>query len=191
MHHGARAFRWRPPAVPVGGRTPAIVGLVLLVTACGGSSPSTGSSSGANAAASAVAVARCMRAHGVQHWPDPDRNGAFDKSKLTLQQLRVTDPELHAAQRACQQLFSNSSKPSQAQNQRVMIALWKFARCLRTHGVTHWPDPLAESDPGQPGTPGFPRDISGVDQNAPQVKDAMGKCQHRIAAIGYGSGGYP
>jgi hypothetical protein len=30
-----------------------------------------------------------------------------------------------------------------------------------------------------------------INQNAPQVKNAMGKCQHLMAGIGYGSGGYP
>jgi hypothetical protein len=132
-----------------------------------------------------------MRSHRVQHWPDPDPKGQFDKSKLTLQQLGVTNSELIAAQKACQHLFPNSSQSPQAEDQHVMSALWKFARCVRDHGVTNWPDPLAASDPGQAGTPGFPRDMPGVNQNAPQVKNAMGQCQHVMAGIGYASGGYP
>jgi hypothetical protein len=39
---------------------------------------------------------------------------------------------------------------------------------MRAHGVQHWPDPLPESDPGQPDTPGFPRDMPDVNQNAHQ-----------------------
>ena len=66
-----------------------------------------------------------------------------------------------------------------------------FARCMRAHGVQKWPDPLSESDPGQPDTPGFPRDMPDVNQTAPQVKRAMKDCQHLMAGIGYGSGGYP
>ncbi len=73
----------------------------------------------------------------------------------------------------------------------MMNAMWKFARCVRARGVTSWPDPLAESDPGQPNTPGFPRNMSGVDQNAPKVKAAMKACQHLMAGIGYASGSYP
>jgi len=132
-----------------------------------------------------------MRSHGVQHWPDPDRNGHFDKSKLTLQQLAVTNSVLNAAQRACQHLFPNSGQASAAQDQLMMRAMSKFARCVRSHGVSNWPDPVAESDPGEPGTPGFPRDMPGVNQNAPQVKDAINKCQHLMASIGYAAGGYP
>jgi hypothetical protein len=174
----------------------ATAGLALLVAACGGSPQVTQSASPPNVAAStsqpsAIAFARCMRSHGVQHWPDPESSGQFDKTKLTLQQLGVVQSQLQIARRACQHLYPSDNQSPQATTQQVMNALVRFARCVRAHGVTNWPDPLAESDPGQPGTPGFPRDIPGVNQNAPQVKNAMGKCQHFMAAIGYGSGGYP
>jgi hypothetical protein len=72
-----------------------------------------------------------------------------------------------------------------------MNAVSKFARCVRSRGVPNWPDPLAESDPGQPGTPGFPREMPGVNHESPQVETAMSTCQHLLARIGYGSGGYP
>jgi hypothetical protein len=132
-----------------------------------------------------------MRSNGVQHWPDPESSGQFDKTKLTLRQLGVVQSQLQAAQRACQHLYPSNNQSPQATNQQVMNALSQFARCVRAHGVTNWPDPLAESDPGQPGTPGFPRNMPGINQNSPQVKAAMNNCQHLMATIGYGSGGYP
>ncbi|MGH3670764.1 MAG: hypothetical protein ACRDSH_09005 [Pseudonocardiaceae bacterium] len=132
-----------------------------------------------------------MRSRGVQHWPDPERNGQFDKTKLTMQQLGVTTSQLQAAQRACQHLFPNSSQSFQAQDQQMLNALLTYARCVRSDGVPTWPDPLAESDPGEPGTPGFPRNMPGINQNSPQVRNAMDTCQHLLAEIGYGSGGYP
>jgi hypothetical protein len=132
-----------------------------------------------------------MRAHSVQHWPDPDSAGRFPKSKLTLQQLGVAQSQLQAAQRTCQHLDPNSGQSSQRQDQTTMLAMFRFARCVRARGVSHWPDPLAESDPGQPGTPGFPRNIPNVNQNSPTVKTAMNSCQHLMAGIGYASGGYP
>jgi hypothetical protein len=170
--------------------------LALVVAACGGSSPSAALSSETHArsstgAQSAIAAARCMRSHGVEHWPDPDRSGHFAKSALTLQRLGVTESELSAAQKACQHLFPNTGQSSSAQDQQMMNAMWKFARCVRARGVTSWPDPLAESDPGQPNTPGFPRSMPGVDENAPKVKAATRACQHFLAGIGYPSGGYP
>jgi hypothetical protein len=130
-----------------------------------------------------------MRSHGVSKLPDPNNSGAIPK--VSLQQLGVSRSLFQAAQTACQHLLPNGGQSSQAQDQQVMNALWRFARCVRSHGVSNWPDPLAESDPGQPGTPGFPRSMQGVNQNAPQVKDAMNKCQRLLASLGYASGGYP
>jgi hypothetical protein len=130
-----------------------------------------------------------MRSHGVSKLPDPDSNGAVPK--VSLQQLGVSSTAFQAAQTACQHLLPENEQPSSDWDQQTMTALWKFARCVRSHGVSNWPDPLAESDPGQPGTPGFPRDIQGVNQNAPQVETALNECQHLLASVGYASGGYP
>jgi hypothetical protein len=130
-----------------------------------------------------------MRSHGVLRFPDPGSSGVIPK--ISLEQLGVSRSRFLVAQRGCQRLFPSSGPSSQAQVQQVMTALVEFARCVRSHGVTNWPDPLAESDPGQPGTPGFPRSMPGVNQDAPQVEDAMSSCQHLLAGIGYGSGGYP
>ena len=132
-----------------------------------------------------------MRSHGVQHYPDPNSSGGFDKSKLTTQQLAVSVSAIRAAGQACQRLLPSSGQSSQAQDQKMMSAMSKFARCVRSDGVPNWPDPLAESDPGQPNTPGFPRNIPEVNQNAPQVKAATRKCQHFMADIGYAHAGYP
>jgi hypothetical protein len=132
-----------------------------------------------------------MRSHGVQHWPDPDGNGQFAKSKLTLRQLGVVQSQLQAAQRACQHLYPNSGQSSQTGDQTMMSAMFKFARCVRARGVSNWPDPVAESDPGQPGTPGFPRSMPGINQSSPAVTTAMKSCQDLMAGIGYASGGYP
>lgn len=140
---------------------------------------------------SAIAFARCMRSHHIQNWPDPEPNGQFDKTKVTLQKLGVLQSQLQAAQKACQHLLPSSSQSPQSQDRQMMAAMLNFARCVRAHGVQNWPDPLAESDPGEPGTPGFPRNMPGVNQNAPKVKHAMKTCQHLMASIGYGSGGYP
>jgi hypothetical protein len=129
-----------------------------------------------------------MRTHGLAHYPDPTRNGL---PKVGAQQLGVTSAAFQAAETACQYLLPTSGQSTQAQDQQMMNVMLNFARCLRSHGVPNWPDPLAESDPGQPGTPGFPRSMPGVNQNAPQVKSAMASCQHLMAGIGYGSGGYP
>jgi hypothetical protein len=187
-------------------RTVAVIigmaGLSLMLTACGGptndavaqlgstttqASPSSNASSTSGQVAKALAYTHCMRGHGVLKFPDPNSQGQIPK--VGLQQLGVSSAQYQAAQSTCSHLLPSNGGSSQSSDQLMMNSLWKFARCVRAHGVPNWPDPLAESDPGQPGTPGFPRTLTGIDTNSPHVKDAMSACQHLIP--GYASGGYP
>ena len=186
------------PAVPSGAIV-ATASLALLAAAAYGSTPSSAAPSArSNAQASTLsqstnvqqelAYSRCMRAHGVLRFPDPDSGGVIPK--VGLAQLDVSTTVYQAAQKTCEHLLPSSAQSSQAWDQQMLNALWKFARCVRSHGVPNWPDPLAESDPGQPGTPGFPRQLPpGLNTSSPVVKSAMHKCQHLIP--GYASGGYP
>jgi hypothetical protein len=188
-----------PPSLRAAAALIATAALALPAAAFGGSRSSAIAGDSTNARAStssqsnvqkALAYSRCMRAHGVLKFPDPNSSGAIPK--VGLQQLGVSSTVFQAAQKACEHLLPSSDQSSQAWNQMTLNALWNFARCVRTHGVPNWPDPLAESDPGQPGTPGFPRNLPpGINTKSPVVKNAMNKCQYLLAGIGYGSGGYP
>jgi hypothetical protein len=188
-----------PRAVRAAAAVIATAILALPAAAFGGSPSSAVAGRSPNARAStlsqsnvqkALAYARCMRAHGVLNFPDPNSSGAIPK--VGLQQLGVSSTVFQGAQKACQHLLPNSGQSSQAWDQMALDALWNFARCVRAHGVPTWPDPLAESDPGQPGTPGFPRNLPpGINTNSPVVENALNRCQHLLAGIGYGSGGYP
>jgi hypothetical protein len=161
----------------------AVVSLALLAASC------ASGSSGSHAAQLGSTTATSSNAAAALNFPDPNRAGAIPK--VSLQQLGVSTSQFQTAQRACQKSLPNGGQSSAAQVQRVMTALSRFARCVRSDGVPSWPDPLAESDAGEPGTPGFPRNMPGVNQDAPQVENALAKCQHLLAGIGYASGGYP
>jgi hypothetical protein len=178
--------------------------LSLAVAACGSpsgsgvaqlgstttqASSSTRPPSSSSRATEALAFVRCMRSRGVSKYPDPSATGVV--AKVSLQQLGIPSAVFQEAQAACQHLFPNNGQSSQASNQQMLNALYEFARCVRSHGVPNWPDPLAESDPGQPGTPGFPRNMPGINANSPVVMSATHTCQHLLASIGYASGGYP
>lgn len=164
--------------------------IVLLAAACSGGShgpgvASAGSSSPSGSASQgALAFSRCMRSHGVPHFPDPGSNGSIPKK--TAQQLGVSSSTYQAAQHACAQLLPNSGGLSQTEIQRAWSGTRRFAQCMRSHGVSNWPDP---SDDGT-GSPIFYLQHR-IDANAPQIVAKIHACQHLIPN-GYRSfGGSP
>jgi hypothetical protein len=131
----------------------ALVSLALAVAGCGGSgspgsgvarlSTSTTRSSRPGRGSThdqAVAYAGCIRTHGVPLWPDPQSSGAFDKSKLTPQQLGVSTLQIGTAQKACRSLVPTYSA---AQQSHVLAQALRFSQCMRTHGATSFPDPAS------------------------------------------------
>jgi hypothetical protein len=127
----------------------ALLGLSLLVSACGGSPGShvaqlsTGTTrnsppSRGSTHDQALAYARCLRSHGVPLWPDPESSGSFDKSKLTPHQLGVSSSQIGTAEKACRSLVPTYSATQQP---HVLALALKFSRCMRAHGAANFPDP--------------------------------------------------
>ena len=194
----------RPPgATPPRAQTAAAIiataGLVLLVAACGGSASPSGSGSSTNpktstsrtsasrpsaSRPSALAFARCERSHGVPSYPDPGGSDAMQGSglpKIGPQRLGVTDSQFQAANRACQRLLPANVQPTSAVSQQMLGKMWNFARCMRSHRVPNWPDPIHQSVTAPPGAPPYMfnlADVQGIDLSAPQTKTAMRECQH-------------
>jgi hypothetical protein len=141
----------------------AMAALALLAGACSGG-PSASAPNGAGAASASTAggatsqlvtYSQCMRSHGVPSYPDPV-NGGLPKG--TAQQFGVSNPVLSAAQSACQHLLPTAESFQQqvqqcmlggncpqALVQQILTAGLKFARCMRAHGVSNWPDPTIDS----------------------------------------------
>jgi hypothetical protein len=143
----------------------ATAGLVLLPAACGSSASQAAQESGP------VAFARCMRSHRVPNWPDPTSSGAFDKSKLSPQQLGAGSSQVAAAQSACNHLLPNGGRsPDQTQRQQVRALGLRFAQCVRSHGVPNFPDPRSDGRIPDPAT-------VGVDQGSPKFQFANQACR--------------
>lgn len=123
-----------------------VAGLCLLAAGCGGGSssgvasvPSTTTSTNPNRS---VSFAQCMRSHGFPGWPDPLPGGGFDKSKLRA--LGYTKDQVRAVtDGACKSFVPNGGPQQLSVQQKVADGL-SFARCMRSHGVTHFPDPTAQ-----------------------------------------------
>ena len=158
----------------------AAAGLALLA-ACG--TPSAGGTAGSP---SAVAYSHCMRSHGVPGFPDPASNGAIPKT--SAQELGVSDSRFQAALSACQHLLpAATSSGQQAQQcmqagvcpqalvQQMLTADRSFARCMRSHGVPNWPDPIVDSE-GRPVFNLVPAGITHSQTHSPPISNTLIEC---------------
>jgi hypothetical protein len=191
----------------------ALLGLALAAAACS-SDPSTpgvaGSGTGATSttAASAsnqgmptltpaqraaqLAYSKCMRAHGVTNFPDPDSQGRILIQGGPGSGLNGDSPVFKNAQKACQ---SKQPKPTPAQQAQAQAYALRVAQCMRAHGIKDYPDPSSGSggisirlnnSPGSdlnPNNPLFQRAQAKCMPNAPKLPGG-----HQTSS-GSGSGG--
>jgi hypothetical protein len=123
-----------------------IAAAALLAAACSSGSPSSAGSGGSPNAggsansSSAVAYSRCVRSHGVPDFPDPDSSGQIPKEAVVRALGRVSDSRARAATNACANLNpAGQGNPTlTAQEQQDYL---KAAACMRSHGITNFPDP--------------------------------------------------
>jgi hypothetical protein len=120
------------PMAPGARLLAALAVCAIALAACGSSSkPSSSGSAGTQA----VKYADCMRANGVPNFPDPGSNGALPNP---------ASPGFRAAKKACAKLqpvglqLHGPPIPSAAE----LRAARAFARCMRAHGLSQFPDPL-------------------------------------------------
>ncbi len=167
--------------------------LALLVAACGASKPASGTSGSTSTATAtisqAVAFTRCMRAHGVSKYPDPNaRNsspGTNGLPKVNVQALGVSSSLVDQAEGACQRLLPNGAQLSRTTSRSILNRLVDFAHCMHSHGVSNWPDP-ARTLGSFPGSPRYGFDLRGIQgleggasgSFGPRINSAIGQCLH-------------
>ena len=162
-------------------------GLALLLAACGGASgsrvaelgstattrsapPSTGAPGSARVRA-VLAFARCMRAHGVPSFPDPDSQGHFPPMTSPSDQSKRVSL---SAQAACKQLLPGGGAGTPQDRQAKFAFALKVARCLRAHGYPGFPDPGSPSQ----ATSESPA-AAGIDTSSPQFQAKELACENR------------
>ena len=125
----------------------------MLAAGCGGSGNSPGVANVATSTTTTAATqsglvgfAQCMRGHGVASFPEPDSSGHI--SKLLVVGARQANPSrFDSAQSACRHLLPNGSLAPQEtpqQKQKRLADELSFARCMRSHGLTRFPDPTSQ-----------------------------------------------
>lgn len=143
---GATSGKWR--WTRRGGPLAAAIVAIGLLAGCGGSSGVSTQNGSASSkqqdSAQVVRYAQCMRAHGVTGFPDPTSRGA-----LTLDKTTVESPQYRSASQACRSLAPAGSQNGGTVSPQVQAQALRFARCMRSHGVSNFPDP-STSGPGGP-----------------------------------------
>jgi hypothetical protein len=121
-----------------------MVGAVLLLTACGSSGGSSSTSATISAQTTTfqkvLAFSECMRSHGVLNFPDPNVNGAITLP-TGANKIDLTSAPVKAAIATCRHIFPNDGVLNPEEQEKVLNALLAFSQCMRSHGVTNFPDP--------------------------------------------------
>jgi hypothetical protein len=174
----------RPPAdrPPAGGRKqatqrwrragPLVVVLAMvaaLAAACDGGSHDAASSSRdavsvqSSAEQSGIRYASCIRAHGVPDFPDSAvvSGGLLD---MHIPESFKVDPQFQSASQACRKDLPGGSAPPKHFNLQAELS---FARCMRSHGITWFPDPMS----------GGEFNVNLASANSPQFTAAAQTCQ--------------
>lgn len=119
----------------------AMAGPALLAAACGGGPSSAGPPDPGGAAKSrGVAYSQCVRSHGVPNFPDPGGDGQIPKEAAVRALRGVGDSRAEAATNACANL-NPAGQGSPALTVAEQRDYLRAAACMRSHGITDFPDP--------------------------------------------------
>jgi hypothetical protein len=162
----------------------ALAWTAMLTAACGsGGSSGAGTAAGSpggGARGSALAYSRCMRAHGITRFPDPDSQGGISVTGGPGTSLDPNSPQFKAADQACRKLMpgANLSPAQQAANEARAL---RYSQCMRAHGIPDFPDPNGQGGIAIRLKPG-----SDLDPNNPVFKSADSACKHFMTGSGTG-----
>jgi hypothetical protein len=169
-------MRYRLPLISA---ATAILALSLLAAGCGAGKKSSGVASVAGTTTTAakpstnglLAFSQCMRSNGISSFPDPQRFAGGDV-KLTIRQLG-SSPQLRTALTACGRFLPSggSGQGAHGLSSTQLADALSFARCIRSHGVSRFPDPTAQA--------GLTVDMvraQGIDVHSPTVLRVVQTC---------------
>ncbi len=111
-----------------------------------GQGRATANPSDSSGSGQALAYAQCMRSHGVPSFPDPNAQGGFSIQGGPGSGLNPGSATFQAADKTCRHLLPNDGQPTAAQQAHALAQALKFSQCMRSHGLTDFPDP--QSQPG-------------------------------------------
>jgi len=118
--------------------------LALLAAACVGGHPSASATTSTSLQAQWHRAVLCARAHGMPTLPDPTIDASGHATFPSVNKAQIPQE----TRTACQAMFDrlSPSGPNHGYTQAQLNELLKFARCMRSHGISDWPDPNASGE---------------------------------------------
>jgi hypothetical protein len=108
-----------------------------------------------------------MRSHGITNYPDETLSGNGGQASAKLpSSINTNSSTFKAAEQACKkyQPTDNSGSGQQPPNASAQL---RHAQCMRSHGVTNYPDPGSNGETF----------VNGMDVQSPTYQAAAKACQ--------------
>jgi hypothetical protein len=121
-----------------------------------------------------------MRSHGVSDFPDSAiQVNPSGGTVVNLPKGITTEPDYQSASQACRSLLPRSANGGASSGNTQ--ANLNFANCMRSHGVTNFPEPNSQGGFIMQGS-------SGINPNSPTFQSAMQACRSDLPNGGAGLG---
>jgi hypothetical protein len=121
----------------------------------------------------AVKFSGCVRSHGVPDFPDPTvgSNGLPSWNDSWSMNAKAQADALPAAQRACRKDLPALGPHTSAEKAAANAQALKYSTCMRSNGVSNFPDPNGQGMIQINGATGS------LDPNSPQFQKAATACK--------------
>ncbi|HTW98379.1 MAG TPA: hypothetical protein VMD59_06360 [Acidimicrobiales bacterium] len=117
-----------------------------------------------------------MRAHGIENFPDPNGQGTFVGQFSG--RLNASSPRYKNANQTCEHLLPGGGQITASQSQKLETYALQYAACMRSHGITDFPDPKVMSNGS------VSLDLRGIDTGSSQYEAANESCRSDLHATG-------
>jgi hypothetical protein len=186
----------------------ALLGVGVAAAGCGGESshpgvaklgkatattgsPAAQGRSKAGSSTGVLAFIGCMRTHGEPDMPEPSVSKSGREANININPSSGIDPnspQFITASNACKHFLPNKGAPSAGQTitPADQADYLKGAACMRSHGVSNFPDPTFQDNTVtfKPQTP--------INTSSPEYARALATCQKLIpAGLPYSSSSGP
>jgi len=178
-----------------GGALALVAAVAVLVTGCGVvhvhlGSPADPAPAQAPTYGQELALAKCMRAHGVPTFPDPNPEGGYTLTSTGSikgaggSSININSSQAQAAYGDCRHLMPGGPSISQLEQDvqqaqqrqaRELPQLLKWQQCVRSHGEPDFTLGLGDQSQASGNSSAF-------DPDSPRFRAALSACAHLLPA---------